>query len=228
MENRIQINVEGKTALHYSKLVPFQNDLKTLSKQQYEKMRSNLIAEGFCFTIHVWPHEGKFHIIDGHQRLFTIKQMVDIEGWQIDDLPVSIVQAKTYKEAKRKVLAGASVYGKMTDDSLLGFMKDGGIDFDELVSKFDFPEIDMADISAALFGEDEGEMQLPPSEDDGGGMPSSSSQVKQIQLLFDVGAHEEFLVNAQALSGHYHTENITDTVMEALRADYKAKFGKSK
>lgn len=227
MSKQIKINVEGKTAVSYDKLVPFQNDLKTLSKEQYEKMRANLISEGFCFTVHVWPNGGLFHIIDGHQRMFTVKQMVEVEGWKVADIPVSIVHAETFEEAKRKVLAGASVYGRMTEDSLFDFMKEGGLDFEDIAGKFDFHEIDFGDFSDKFFGEDRMVGNLPPPDQDAPDMPSSSSQVKQIQLLFNSGSHEEFLVKAQALSTIYKTENITDTLMEVLRADHQSKFGKS-
>lgn len=225
MDKQIKIKVEGKMALPYGELIPFQNDLKTLDKERYERLRASILKEGICFTKHVWPNEGKYFLIDGHQTIFVVKQMVEAEGFEVGNIPVSIIHADSFREAKRKVLAGASVYGRMTEKSIFDFLNDADLNFEDIAGEFDFPDIDLDDLAGKFFDEEAG--SLPPPDLNAPDMPSSSNQVKQIQLLFNAGSHEEFLVKAQALASVYKTENLTDTVMEAIRADHQSKYGKS-
>lgn len=225
MDKQIKIKVEGKMALPYTQLIPFQNDLKTLDKERYERLRASILKEGVCFTKHIWLNDGKYFLIDGHQTISVLKQMVETEGFKVDNIPVSLVHADSFKEAKRKVLAGASVYGRMTEKSIFDFLNDADLDFEDIAAEFDFPDINLDNLADKFFDDETG--SLPPPDPNAPDMPSSSNQVKQIQLLFNAGSHEEFLVKAQALASVYKTENLTDTIMEAMRADYQSKFGKS-
>jgi hypothetical protein len=224
----IKITVEAKTTIPLAKLEPFQDEIKTLPKEEYERMRANILKYGFSFAVHVWKDKGKNYIIDGHQRTFTLRQLETIEGYEIPPIPVAIVQAKSFKEAKQKVLAGASQYGRMSEQGLFDFMKSNAIQFELLAGHFDFPEINLGQFSDTFFktiGE-----QLPPPDapTDPNGIRSSSDQVKQVQLLFNAEGYSEFMTKAETLAKHYKTENLTDTVLEALRADHKAKTSKLK
>ena len=215
----INIAVEGKTTIPLDQLEPFQGDLKRIDRHEYEQLRKNLIENGFSFTIHVWQNEGHNYIIDGHQRLFTLKQMRDVEHWVIPDLPVSLVHADSFAQAKRKILAGTSQYGKITNKGLMDFMNENHIAFEEVASTFKFPEINM-DKFAQLF-DNLGEAEKLPDVAEGGGeipeMRSASAGVKQVQLFFDAESHAEFMQKVEDLNAHYGKENVTDAVMEAVR-----------
>ena len=222
MKKTIAINVEASERIPLSKLEPFQGTLKHIGKAQYEKLRKVLIEQGFSFSVHVWKNEGKVHIIDGHQRIFTLKHMQDSEGFKIPDIPVSVVKAGSFREAKLLVLSGASQYGTMDRDGLYAFMHENEIPFDDIVASFDFPEIDFGAFNAEFFDDtqpaedDKSEFELPTP-------PSGSLQVKQLQLFFSADHHSEFLEKIDDLMKSFGTENVTDTVMECVREIHQAR-----
>jgi hypothetical protein len=107
-QDKIKIAVEAKTTVPFDRLEPFQDDIKYLPKEEYEKARESILNNGFSFAVHVWKKDKHYYIIDGHQRVFTIRQMVEQEKFKCPPLPVALVGAKSFKEAKMKVLAGVS------------------------------------------------------------------------------------------------------------------------
>jgi len=222
MEKVIKIAVEGAAYLPIDSLEPFQGSLKRLERAEYEQLRKNLIENGFSFTVHVWQNEGKNYIIDGHQRTFALKQMRDVEGYTIPDLPVSFVHADTFAEAKRRILAGTSQYGRMTQDSLATFLRESDIPFDDVVATFHFPEINMEKFSAMFAGivADEQLPDMPPPETPE--MRSASDGVRQVQLYFSTEAHAEFMFKLEDLAKHRGLENISDAVLEVVREAHSA------
>jgi hypothetical protein len=213
----IQIGVTGSEYLSYKLLEPFQDELKQLDKTEYEKLRDWILNHKFSFAIHIWKHEGHNFIIDGHQRLFTVKQLVEVEGYECPDLPVVVVDADSFDEAKRKVIAGASSFGKVTQQGLFDFAVNNNISYEEIVQISSFHEIDMDKlglkfldiVSSPTFGD------VPAALDSS--MESSSAGVKQVNLLFTADTHAEFMAHCERLSKVFETENVTDTVMEVLR-----------
>jgi len=224
----IRITVDTKDHIPHAKLEPFQNDMKSLGKDEYEKLRKNIIDNGFGFVVHAWKEKDKVYIIDGHQRVRTVAQMEKIEKFQIPPLPVVYIQAKSFKEAKLRVLAGASQYGKVEKDKLFDFMKENSISLEELSASFQFPELDMGALSNLFDGIKHDALPSPETAGPNGQMKSGSEGVKQVQLYFGAEAFAEFMVKATDLAKIYKTENVTDTVIEALRAEHKARVPKSK
>jgi hypothetical protein len=142
MSKKIQIACQGATTLGLGEFTEFQGELKSLSKKEYQALRNQIEKQGFSFTVHVWQNGGKNYILDGHQRLRTIKTMVS-EGWECPPLPVSLVSADSYEQAKRKLLSAASQYGKMESDGLLAYIQDMNTDAEELLSNFRFGDLDI-------------------------------------------------------------------------------------
>lgn len=140
-ERAIRITCKGASELPYTELVPLQGDLKNLSMENFQKLRRQIIDLGFSDPVVVWKHEEKWYIISGHQRLRTIKQMVEDEGYTCPPLPVSIVEADNVTQAKKKILALTSQYGEITESGLVDFIEDAGLDAAELDASFRFPEI---------------------------------------------------------------------------------------
>lgn len=141
MAKTIKIKGKGATTLKYTELTPFQDDLKDLPKDEYESLRKEIIEVGFTYSIDVWAHDGINHIEDGHQRLRVIKQMVEVEGWTCPPLPVSYVYPKDEKEARRVLLSGASVYGRMTVEGAEVQLQKAGFDWKDVPDHFRFPDI---------------------------------------------------------------------------------------
>ena len=66
----------------------FQGELKTLSKEAYQKLRKEIVDLGFVSPVHVWKGEdGKPRILDGHQKLDKFGFSFIIRAHGIGDLP---------------------------------------------------------------------------------------------------------------------------------------------
>jgi hypothetical protein len=138
----IEIKCKGSSLAQINDLVPFQGNLKDLSEENYKKLRKEILELGFSEPVSVWEHDGVLKILNGHQRLKTLKMMRD-EGFEIPPIPISFIQAKDDEEAKKKILALTSQYGNITSHGLREFMGDSGLDFSDISSSFSFPEINM-------------------------------------------------------------------------------------
>lgn len=226
-QRMIKIRVRGAKTLPLDAIFPFQQEIKSLSKEAYESLRQSLISEGMGLALHVWknPEDSVFYAIDGHQRIWALKKMRDEEGWVIPELPVAEIDADSYEEAKRRVLIALSVSGKVKEREFADYVKENNISAEYLILHVTPPGVDMqAFIDHYMNITPITDIKLPeiqaPTK-----LASSSLQVKQIQLFFDAPSLEEFNGCVNALSSHYGTENITDTVMEAVRAAHHAEFG---
>lgn len=224
-EKVIRISVAGAENIPLDQLEPFQGDLKRLDRDDYERLRKNLIENGFSFTIHVWKNGGKNYIIDGHQRLTALKMMRDNEQWVVGELPVSVVEAEDFPSAKKKILAGISTYGKYTEKTLFDFIKENDIPFDGVVSSFSFPEINMEKFTSMFGVQSDTQLVIedPPATPKAGesSIKSGSDGVKQVQLFFDAEDYNEFMEIIGRLKEVCETENITDTILWALRETNK-------
>lgn len=160
----VRIECQGAGTVAIDNLLAFQGDLKTLSEENYRKLRDEIIRDGFSEPISVWRKVKRtlpdmelgeyetfveFYVLNGHQRLSTLERMRE-DGWDIPEIPVSFIDAPDEKAAKRKVLSLTSNYGTMTDDGLVGFIKESDLDFKDIQSSFVFPEVDF-DLIAPRF-----------------------------------------------------------------------------
>jgi len=134
---QIKINVEASNRIDVNKLEPFQGRLKTLSDENYNRLKNEIIADGFNFAPHVWKTADKFFILDGHQRIHVMK-VLKKEGYEFGEIPVCFVTATSYNNAKRKVLQAVSQYGKVDKDGFTEFTD--GVDF--TFDNFDLPDTD--------------------------------------------------------------------------------------
>lgn len=140
MKKTVEIKCKGADALFIDQLEPFQGNLKELSKPNYEKLKKEILELGFSEPVSVWPHNGKFLLLNGHQRVRTLQSM-KTEGFDIPKIPVSFIDAKDVKEAKKKILALTSQYGEITKQGLYEFMNDADLAMPEIEDSFRFPEI---------------------------------------------------------------------------------------
>jgi ParB-like chromosome segregation protein Spo0J len=149
MTKQIRIECKGAIELDLFLLKEFQGDLKTLTTDNFERLRTEILTDGYSFTVHVWNSEGQWYILDGHQRVRVLKHLVQKEGYECPPLPCSIVIAKSYKEAKKKLLAAASAYGKVEDLGLGQFISDIDMDLEELRERYNFHEFNLDNYLAA-------------------------------------------------------------------------------
>jgi DNA modification methylase len=167
----IPIACQGASEIAYNELEPFQGDLKTLDKEAFEKLRKDILDLGFSEPISVWQHEGHNYILNGHQRLRTLKVLIETEGYSCAKIPVNLVDATDIKQAKMKVLALASAFGRVESQGLYEFMTDAGITMEELETSINFQELPMESFKMEFFDDntvdpqcDEEETPEPPVE----------------------------------------------------------------
>jgi hypothetical protein len=243
----VRVEVEKTGSLALNLLTPLQGDLKVLDKENYEKLKLEILTDGFSFSVSVWenPKDGKIYILDGHQRYATLVKMKE-EGYIIPQVPVEFVKAKDMKQALRKLLAAAGQYGRATEDGLHEIIKRASISPEELMSKFNFNELNLAAFTEKVLlpgGPDEDDINKYLGKDDGKGMvvggdeapkfagkpdykPDDSmpvsGQVRMVQLFFNGETQPEFLQKIQKLQEHHKCNNLTDAVLEVVREAFKA------
>lgn len=140
LDKKILIACHGAKAVNQADLEDFQGGLKTLSEANYKRLREQIADHGFTAAVHVWENAGKLHILDGHQRIKTVRKMV-AEGWDCPPVPVVTVDAVSYQEAKRILLAHASQFGTVEAAGLHDFMVDADISPLEMGETTLLPEI---------------------------------------------------------------------------------------
>lgn len=236
---RIECKSAGTLALHL--LEPLQGELKSLSKEDYERLRNEIIKDGFSEPLSVWedPGSGKTFILNGHQRHRVLKALKE-EGWEVPPVPVSYVEASDIAKAKHKLLALASQYGKVEQQGLYEFVSQAGITIEDLATDFKFPEIDIQSFIENFFVDKEAEQAvsgaveekvLPDSTAVRGEAPEGVdstidlpvSPVKQVQLFYNEDEQKEFIDKADKLQSVLGKDNMSDTIMELLREAYRAK-----
>ncbi len=222
MDKKIKVTVEAAAYVPLDSIdVSFQEEIKTLSKEEYEKLSQSLIEEGIGLSLHIWKHKKKNYSIDGKQRVWTLRKMRDEEDFIIPEIPVSPIKAKTFQEAKRRVIIALSVSGKIKEDAFAKYILNNKIPIEFLAAHASPPGIDMGDFAEKFMN-----IKPPPlpvsGEGDAEKMASSSDQVKQVQLFFNAGDMEEFLNLTNELGEIYQIENISDTVLRAIRAAHQS------
>lgn len=137
----IEIQCESKLNLPIGELNDFQGELKDLSVDRYLELKKSILELGFSEPVSVWNNDDKWWILNGHQRLRALRTM-QAEGYEIPEIPVSVIQAKTVKEAKKKVLAMTSQYGEMTYQGLFNFQIGADLSVQDL-DMFHFADVDL-------------------------------------------------------------------------------------
>lgn len=227
-ERDIRITCAAADEVPYSSLIEGQGKLKTLHKADYERLKERIIRLGFHQPITVWMFNNKPTILNGHQRLRTIKTMVEKEGYRIGPIPVNIVEAKNWNEAKRKILALTSTYGKTSKEGLLNFLKDTDLDPRMLLEDVKIADFDLIDWYETYFANKEadeldlGSDEVPPGEDAEVMNPEErisvpSGHVRMMQMVLETSVAEEFQKKIEILKSRYETNNVSDTVFNAVR-----------
>jgi hypothetical protein len=149
---KIKINCKGADVLSIEQLEEFQGELKDLSKEDYGRLKGLIEKHGFCAPIFVWKHGDTNKILDGHQRLRTVKQMKD-EGWECDKLPVDWIYADTEQAAKEILMGFVSQFGSVTGQGLYQFMFDTNISLETLKSDYRLPDVNVENFAIEFFNE---------------------------------------------------------------------------
>lgn len=140
-EKTIRIACEGTTTVILDELKELQS-YKELSTEAYGKMKESILKLGFSFPVLFWEdNDGTKYVIDAHQRKRVLMKMRSEDGFAIPPLPAVRIHAKDKREAKEKILAQESQYGKITQEGLYEFINEEGFELDPIELE-SFVEID--------------------------------------------------------------------------------------
>lgn len=135
----IIVKCEGNESKSIDELIALQGELKVLSDPNYSRLKNRILEFGFLEPITIWRDRNE--ILNGHQRVTTLKRMRD-EGYEIPAIPVNSVSVKDKAEAKRIILSLTSQYGVMTEGSLAEFIREAELDVEAVIEDFAFAGID--------------------------------------------------------------------------------------
>lgn len=90
--------------------------------------------------VFIWNNGKKPRLIDGHQRIRVLQSLKD-QGYTVPKIPYVAIKARTEKEAKEKILAISSAFGKIERQGLYEFLE--GLDKTLLVTDFALPEFEL-------------------------------------------------------------------------------------
>ena len=170
MKKEIRVTCDTSLRVPHDQLHGVQGNLKEMSRESFEKLRTRILDRGLNFAFHVWKQlDGtgdkprvKWWVIDGHGRLNIIKNLIEKDGYSLPDgVPCVEIEAANLKDAKAQVLAASSSYNKMTDEGLYEFMSELEFEMPDL-GTFDL-SLNMDKFEAGFFGSDEPEPDGGPS-----------------------------------------------------------------
>ena len=137
----IQVKCTGSRTLHYKDFEDFQGSLKELRKEDAEKLKQQIIKLGWIAPVFVWNNK----IMDGHNRLLILKNILIPAGYTIGEIPVVDIMAKDEKEAAEILLSINSHYATITGEGLYEYMHTYDIKPEE------FQDVKLLDIDMESF-----------------------------------------------------------------------------
>lgn len=140
----IQIKCKGASELPLDLILSFQAGLKKLSKKNLDKLKKNILLNGFVAPIFVWDDKGDYKIIDGHGRLAALISLRK-ERYDIPLIPVDFIHAENEAEAKKILLSVTSQYGEFDLDELNEWVDDVDKELKDLL-RFADNEIILSDV----------------------------------------------------------------------------------
>ncbi len=202
MNKEIKVyNPSNLKVIEYTKLEDFQGDLKTITKENLEKLKKSIIEHGFAIPKFVWINEGHYYILDGHQSKKALIEL-EKEGYRIPKIPYCEIYAENKKKAKEILLLINSRYGEMADKGLFDFIEDSELNFDEIKADLDFPEIDFDIFENKFYNDTEDDEDIPEEV---------KSIIKQGDLI-ELGRH-------RLLCGDCTVKENVDRLMDGEKAD---------
>jgi DNA modification methylase len=137
----VSCDPEGKLdRVPLDQIEEFQGNLKSLGKTEYAKLKQSITEKGFVVPCFAWRNgSGRWKLLDGHQRVRVIRN----EGWEIDGgIPIVEIAAEDERDAKEKLLAIVSRYGRVEGQGLYEFLDGTGIDLEQWAVP-DLPDLDL-------------------------------------------------------------------------------------
>jgi len=142
----IAIKCKGAARIPLARLNAFQATLKQISGDNIERLKASILKYGFSAPIFIWRDQhGKVYIMDGHSRMKALIEL-EKEGYTVPPLPVDVIEARTRKEAKQKLLLIVSAYGRITEGGVIDFVGESEIDLSDLDGLINLPDVNVQKI----------------------------------------------------------------------------------
>jgi hypothetical protein len=124
-KKEIIVNCHGAALMEISKLKSFQGDLKKISVENINRLKTNMIRHGFIAPIFIWKtKKGSHYILDGHQRIKALESL-KTDGHKIPSkLPIDYIEADNKKQAKERLLGITSRFGEFDRTGLDLFLEE--------------------------------------------------------------------------------------------------------
>ena len=122
------INKNDLPTAPISEFLTTQGDLKFLSRENYNKLKTNIERRGFYIPVYAWvDDDGRKWLLDGHQR----KHVLETERWN-DPVPYLVIPAESLVDAAERLLEITSQFGTITQEGI-----------DEFIASYEIPEQDV-------------------------------------------------------------------------------------
>jgi hypothetical protein len=118
MQIKIAEALKDLPTIDYRNISELQGELKTLTEDNYSRLRKSIEVFGLIAPLFVWKHAARCYAIDCHQRLRVLKK----ENAQPYELPYIKIDAESKREAKEKLLVISSQYGTITQRGYNNFV----------------------------------------------------------------------------------------------------------
>jgi hypothetical protein len=115
LSEELNIIIGKSIELHLEDMHDFQGEFKYLEEQDLEKLISRIKDVGFCDSFSVWKNEGKYYLLNGHQRKLALIKM-KADGVKIPKLPAIVIEAESIEHAKRCLMSIESKYGTLNKE----------------------------------------------------------------------------------------------------------------
>ena len=144
------------------------DDLKTLSTSDFEKLRTSFVNNDFLQPFFLWTDKnGKDWILDGKHRKLTMEDLetngyTDTDGKHHDvkipdKLPAVWIECANKKEAARAVLVFSSRYAKTTNQGVYEFINKFNLKLPDLKQTVDLPDVNWPKFEANFFNDLDGQ-----------------------------------------------------------------------
>ena len=220
MEKNVRVAYGKLTATNFRELQDLQGELKDLPDENYEKLKTEILETGFSFAPHAWnsPKQKKIFLIDGHQRIKALRKLSK-EGYKIPPIPVVMIEAKNFEEAKRKVLQGVSQYGVISNQGLKDFWKGMKLSLGTIETNFNLPNFDFEQFR--LLAEGEGLEDTMSNKKNHKDLAQKlegyiNGEIRRMVLYFSPKEYSETLELLGKVKEILGTENLTQILMQSL------------
>ena len=200
----ISIRCEGQEYHDIEDLIPFQGKLKSISSDNFHKLKESIKSDGIPLGFHIWKQKDKAYIMDGHHRKMALQALKD-EGYFIPPVPCNLVIAKSKKEAAKVILISNSKYSRVSEESLSDYMIDMELKVEDL-ENLDIPELNMNDL------EPEQESKDGLTDDDA--VPEVEQNIHGVTLgdIYQLGNH-------RLMCGDSTSIDAVEKLMDGQKAD---------